>query len=344
MTPAPAAAVKNTNTAVGGEKVDMGYHIFLTGQENFKKCLECGVYGGASHPLERINSEIIASFQAIKPGDFIFFYVRNVGVYGLWRATSTSFFDPSDFWDDKEQKFPYRVCFEPSIRHFPKPIALSDILDLRDKGKIWTFDLGAIRLKNHNPITTDEGKEIIRLLLRNNPVFHSVAHISKPYLSNNNELPLNLMTDNKGHIRYEGYLNAWFMKSFVSGKLKEIIGEYRDFLNYVPTSFNKVMDIFLTHVTSVDGVDVLHNFTCIELKTDICTEKDLNQIVKYEHWLVRKLAGGDDEMVQSILVGFDFQDKVLEYVEKRKLIEEKTVRLLKYRVDQEKQDITLVEE
>ena len=64
------------------------------------------MYGGVSHPLERINSEIIASFEAIKPGDFIFFYVRNVGVYGLWRATSLPFFDTSDFWDDKEQKFP----------------------------------------------------------------------------------------------------------------------------------------------------------------------------------------------------------------------------------------------
>jgi len=133
------------------------------------------------------------------------------------------------------------------------------------------------------------------------------------------------------------------MKSFVDGKLKGLIGEYRDFLNYVPTSFNKVMDIFLTHVTSVDGVDILHNFTCIELKTGICVEENLKQIIKYESWLVRKLADGDKEMVQSILVGFDFHDKVLEYVLKRKLIEEKTVRLLKYKVTPEQHDITLSE-
>lgn len=319
----------------------MGNHIFLIGQENFEKCIQHGIYGGTSQPLERINSEIIASFQAIKPGDFIFFYVRNIGVYGLWKTTSFPFFDTGGFLGDQ---YPYRVCFEPSIRHFPRPIALSDIMDLQDKGKIWTFNLGAMRLKNHNPITTDEGKELIRLLLRNNPVFHSVARIAEPYPKSKIELPLSLATDNKGRIKYEGYLNAWFMKSFITGKLKETIGEYRDFLNYVPTSFNKVMDIFLTHVTSIDGVDILHNFTCIELKTGICTEEDLNQIIKYENWLVRKLAGGDSEMVQSMLVGFDFQDKVLEYVQKRKLIEEKTVRLLKYRVDQEKRDITLAEE
>lgn len=324
---------------MGGE-LKMGNHIFLIGQENFKKCIQHGLYGGTSHPLERINSEIIASFQAIKPGDFIFFYVRNIGIYGLWKATSLPFFDIGGFLGDH---YPYRICFEPSIRHFPRPIALSDILDLQDKGRIWTFDLGAMRLKNHNPITTDEGKELIRLLLRNNPVFQSVAQIAKPYPIGDAELPLSLATDNKGRIKYEGYLNAWFIKSFVNGRLKELIGEYRDFLNYVPTSFNKVMDIFLTHVTSVDGVDVLHNFTCIELKTGVCKEEDLNQIIKYENWLVRKLAGGDSEMVQSILVGFDFQDKVLEYVRKRRLIEERSVRLLKYKVTPKQDDIILSE-
>jgi len=321
----------------------MGSHIFLVGQENFKKCLELGLYGGASQSLERINAEVIASFEAIKPGDFVFFYVRNVGVYGLWKVTSFPFFDESIIWGDKEQKYPYRFCFEPTIRHFPRSIDLSDILDLQDKGKIWTFELGAMRLKNHNPITTEESKELIRLLLRNNPIFRSIESIPKPYQKRDAELPLSLATDSKGRIKYEGYLNAWFMKNFSLGKMKGIIGEYSDFLNYVPTSFNKVMDIFLTHVTSVDGVDILHKFTCIELKTDICVEENLNQIIKYENWLVRKLASGDNEMVQSILVGYDFHEKVLEYVRKRKFIEEKVVRLFKYRVDTIQNEITLHE-
>ena len=321
----------------------MGSHIFLVGQENFKKCLELGVYGGASQKLERINSEIIAGFEGIKPGDFIFFYVRNIGVYGLWKATSFPFFDETNIWGNKEQKYPYRVCFEPIIRHFPRPIALSDVLDLQDRGRIWTFELGAMRTKNHNPITTEESKELIRLLLRNNPIFRSVENIPNPYLKKDMDLPLSLATDSKGHIKYEGYLSAWFMKNFARGKMKEIIGDYGDFLNLVPTSFNKVMDIFLTHVTPVDGVDILHNFTCIELKTDICIEENLNQIIKYENWLVRKLASGDNEMVQSILVGYDFHDKVLEYVRKRKLIEEKVVRLLKYKVNNEENDISLQE-
>jgi hypothetical protein len=321
----------------------MSSHIFLVSQENFGKCLKYGVYGGISHSFKRTNSEIIAGFEAIEPGDFIFFYVRNIGVYGLWKAKSQPFFDETDIWAREGQKFPYRVCFEPLIRQFPKPIALSDILDLRDKGRIWTFDLGTIAKKNHHPITTEEGKELIRLLLRNNPIFYPVKPIPEPYPSKEIDLPLNLEADEGGQIKMGGYLNAWLMRQFSQQKLREVVGEYRDFLNYVPTSFNTVMDIFLTHVTTVDSVDILHKFTCIELKTGICTENDLNQIIKYENWLVRKLANGDSEMVQSMLVAFDFQGEVLEYVRKRKLIEEKTVRLLKYRVTEEQDDIILSE-
>jgi len=109
------------------------------------------------------------------------------------------------------------------------------------------------------------------------------------------------------------------------------------------------MDIFLTHVTNVDGVDILHKFTCIELKTGTVTEGDLNQVIlnqviMYENWLIRKLAHGDSQMVQSILVGFEFDERVLNYRDKRRAIEEKTVRLLRYVVDKQKREFTLAEE
>ncbi len=81
----------------------------------------------------------------------------------------------------------------------------------------------------------------------------------------------------------------------------------------------------------------------MELKTGKISEEDLNQIIKYENWIVRKLADGDPEMVQSILVGFGFDERVLEYWTKRKAIEEKTVRLIKYKVNSQKNDLVLEE-
>lgn len=327
----------------------MSYHILLTKLDHLKLGVERGVYGGTystgSPKSKQMNSEVIAGFAGIKIGDSVFLYVKNVGLYGLWKVACEPFYDDKPLWNDPEQVFPYRVCFEPVVREFSHPVALSDILDLRDKGKIWTFDLAAFTKKNHHPITTEEGKELIRLLLRNNPIYVPTKPLSDPYLSKAaRPLSMQLDCDQKGRLIYEGYLNAWFMQAFAHGGLGGLIGDYSDFINYVPTSFNKIMDIFLTHVTNIDGVDILHKFTCIELKTGTVREEDLNQIIMYENWLIRKLAQGDSQMIQSILVGFEFDEKVLSYRDKRKVIEEKTVRLLKYRVDEEKRDITLVEE
>jgi hypothetical protein len=321
----------------------MGYHVFLVGEENFRVCLRQGVYGGASVDRPQTNADIIASFSAIRSGDTIFFYVTNRGIYGLWKAITGAFLDQTPLWQNTQQLFPYRVCFEPIIRHFPTPVALSDILDLRDRGLIWTFDLNTLRRKNHNPITEAEGKQLIRLLLRNNPIFQPVAPIPEPYAPQDTPLPIDLATDARGRLRFEGFLNAWFTRQFVEGRLRHLIGEYRDILNYVPTSFNTVMDLFLTHVTQVDSVDILHKFTCIELKTDDAREGDLHQVIRYENWLVRKLASGDSEMVQPLIVAHDFDDRVLTYVDRRKQIEDKTVRLVAYGVDPGRNVISLEE-
>ncbi len=326
----------------------MGYHIFLAGEKNFEVCVRRGVYGATeargSPKAAQLNSDVVASLSAIRTGDLAFFYVKNKGVHGLWRVTTVPFYDTEPIWSDPGMVYPYRVCVEPAVREFSTPVAMADILDLKDKGKIWTFDLGVIMRKNHYPITSDEGKELIRLLLRNNPVFREPPSVPEPYRPGTTRaLPLDLEPDNRGCLRYEGCLNAWLARAFVDGRLKDLIGEYRDYLNYVPTSFNKVMDVFLTHVTTVDSVDILHKFTCIELKRGEVDEAALNQIIKYENWLTRKLADGDSEMVQSILAGCSFDERVLEFCSRRRAIEEKTVRLVNYRVDGQKRDLVLEE-
>lgn len=215
-------------------------------------------------------------------------------------------------------------------------------MDLRDKGRIWTFDLNPVLRKNQYKITMSEAQELLRLLLRNNPVRRPTPAISDPYVpSNRGVIDIELDSDDAGQVRYEGWLNAWFMHSLAKGELRGLLGEYQEFLNLVPTTFNKVMDIFLTHVAAVGSIEVLYKYTCIELKTDRATEEDLTQILRYEDWLARKLASGDSEMVQSVLVANRFADGVIEYVKNRQRIEEKTIRLISYCVADDKQSIKL---
>jgi hypothetical protein len=70
----------------------------------------------------------------------------------------------------------------------------------------------------------------------------------------------------------------------------------------------------------------------------------LRQVLRYEDWPSRKLAPGDNELIQSILVARRFADPVIAYVKNRRRIEEKTVRLITYHVADDRQNIELQEE
>lgn len=323
----------------------MGAHIFLVGQENFEVCIRRGVYGCVLPSTEWNKAEVIAGILSVRPGDLVFFYVKNRGVYGLWKVVGEPYFDDTQIWSDEQQMFPYRLSFEATVSDFPQPVSLSDVLDLRDKGRVWTFDLNPVQQKNQYKITLAEARELIRLLLRNNPVRQAPSSILDLYIPQSlGKINVEIPSIKSGQIRYEGWLNAWFMRALAGGELKPLLGDYREFLNLVPTTFNKVMDIFLTHVTTVDSIDILHKYTCIELKTERAMVQDLTQILRYENWLARKLADGDVEMVQSVLVANRFADDVIDYVRNRQRIEEKTVRLISYHVTEDKQSIELQEE
>jgi hypothetical protein len=322
----------------------MGAHILLVGEDNFEICLRHGVYGCVQPTKEWNKAEIIAGVLSIQPEDLIFFYVKNKGVYGLWKVVGAPYFDEIPIWPNETQLYPFRISFEPIVGHFPKPISLSDILDLRDRGRIWTFDLNPVQQKNQYKVTLDEARELLRLLLRNNPIRKSPLKIPDFYIPKSpGKIAIDYSSVQGERFKYEGWLNAWFIHAISMGLFKDLLGDYREFINLVPTTFNKVMDIFLTHVTSIDGIDVPHKFTCIELKVDKAEEKDLTQILKYEDWLTRKLSAGDHEMVQSILVASNYSDQIIEYISKRRRIEEKTVRLVTYHVEPENQNVRLEE-
>jgi len=292
---------------------------------------------------ERNKAEIIAGVLSIVPGDMVFFYVKNRGIYGVWKVVGFPFFDETRLWAAEKQLYPYRFCFEPALGSFSIPVSLTDVLDLRDKGRIWTFDLNPVQQKNQYKITTAEAREILRLLLRNNTLQNAPPRITCPYDPGPRsvvDVDISACTD-PGGFRYEGWLNAWLMRSFARGELKDLFGDYSEFLNLVPTTFNKVMDVFLTHVATMDGIEVPTKYTCIELKARKATHKDLSQTLRYEDWLARRLAGGDKQMIQSTIIAGSFSDEVREYVSERERIEEKTVRLISYRVSDDKRGITL---
>ena len=114
----------------------MGAHIFLVGEDNFEVCIRRGVYGCVMPSTERNKAEVIAGVLSIRPDDLVFFYVRNQGIYGVWKVIGERYFDETKIWPDTQQLFPYRFSFEPTVGYFPVAVSLSDVLDLFDKGRV----------------------------------------------------------------------------------------------------------------------------------------------------------------------------------------------------------------
>src|SRR3989304_646211 len=160
----------------------MGAHILLVSEANFDVCTKRGVYGCVMPTSEWNKAEVVAGILAIQPGDLVFFYVKNKGVYGLWKVVGETYFDETKVWAHEQQMFPHRFSFEPAVGHFPKPVSLSDVLDLRDKGRVWTFDLNPVQQKNQYKITMEEARELLRLLLRNNPIRECPRAIPEPHV------------------------------------------------------------------------------------------------------------------------------------------------------------------
>src|SRR3970282_1374699 len=122
--------------------------------------------------------------------------------------------------------YPFRFLLEATVGDFPIPVDLNDILDLRDKGRIWTFDLNPVQQKNQYKITTDEARELLRLLLRNNPIRHNHPGIPEPYAAQTRgRIEVEFASDRSGRVQYEGWLNAWFMCALARGELKDVLGE-----------------------------------------------------------------------------------------------------------------------
>lgn len=97
----------------------MAVHIFVLNEENYEKCILNGVAAIPYKNKANTMDALISRMALIREGDH----------------------DTQKIWPQEEQLYLLRIRIDNSKYVFPTPIQLSDIYDLRDTGKIWTFTL-----------------------------------------------------------------------------------------------------------------------------------------------------------------------------------------------------------
>lgn len=122
---------------------------------------------------------------------------------------------------------------------------------------------------------------------------------------------------------------ALLNSEFSKGSYSELFGNYSDYLCYIPTNLGKEMDFMLMFDNPFSQGEVV-SYDIIEVKRDEFGIDALKQLIGYESWFLQKKVSGDLNMIRTSAIAKSFSADVIRYVEQRKEIEGKPIKLLKY--------------
>lgn len=315
----------------------MAVHIFVVSEENYEICIRRGIVGlpepkeTSSH--DNVFDGLISRIACVKENDYILMYVIGAKeLRGVWRAEGLPFYDTEIVWNDRV--YPFRCKIKVSEFCFDNAIKLNDINDLRNNNKIWTWALQRSSGANAMfSISNSEFEVLIYEFLKINPFTASTWRIMQPYYFHEPNL-LNCIHIKNGSPQYEYSVMSYLNFGFSKGEFKNIFGNYTDYLSYVPTNLGREMDILLMYGHPKNKDEIL-SYDIIEVKRNKFDREALKQLIDYESWFLMKKVSGDLNMVRTSAIAESFSDDVIHYVQERKVIENKTIKLITYHLNDE---------
>lgn len=310
----------------------MAVHIFTTSEANYQICIEKGLVGlpeakeGKSH--DNIFDGLLSRLSGIKEGDFVLMYIiKTKELRGVWQVETSPFYEEEPVWNDR--LYPFRCRIRCSVFNFANSLKLDDINDLRNSGKIWTWALERSTGSNSMfSISNGEFQILLTEFMKINPFTAQKDFIRQPYPYREPNIIHSLHFQN-GRPKYEFTIMALMNAAFSKGQFTDVFGNYSDYLCYVPTNLGKEMDFLLMYENPSKPSQIV-SYDIIEVKRDEFDEAALKQLISYESWFLQKKVAGDSKMVRSTAVAKSFSDSVVEYVNKRSIIENKPIKLLTY--------------
>jgi hypothetical protein len=281
-----------------------------------------------------IRDKAMAEISGIRPGTRLYFYrQQEKTIFGGFEATTEAFFDTAPVHPGATvvtAGLPIRVGFS-EVASYPVPIRMSDIWSSRDKGDIWTIQQarGDVAGRHSCVSLSDREADIIdQMLLELNPVRVSPPPNASPP-SLRPPLPYRFAVANGSFpaLNIEASLQAAMLVGFSTGRWKDLLGEYDDYLAYVPTSEGTEMDLVLIRHTN-DRLPLW--FLLLQLKRDRYIWENLRQLLAYETWMTSSQAGGNPRMVHMVACAYRFDKDVMDFLRERESVGQKPVHLLRY--------------
>ncbi len=315
----------------------MKAHILITNEETFRVCRD-RLFWGIGTPdcpttfkdwVNPSNSrkpylKMLVDMMGISIGDLVFLYERQVGFHGIYKASSPLFFDTANVVNNDGSsvgaQWPLRIKLE-SAYYFPKPVP-EDLLfstpQYENVFGIWGYrkSQGA---RGCNTITPEAAEALTELLVKING--KDVKYdASDPYTpSEPNEVCFQIWRDGE-KVALEDFLRGYILAHLEDDDLEKIFGPKEDiewYANNVPYHISqKNVDILVFHKNFRYTLAPLrYKYSVVELKKGTAQPKDVSQIIRYSQWAGSRLANGESEMIQPILIAYNFSDDAIKKAE-----------------------------
>lgn len=336
----------------------MKAHILITNKETFPICRDRLIWGIGVENIPQNFKDFVDIKHSRKPylkmlvdvfgvrkNDLIFLYERQVGFHGVYKVDSDLFWDIANIDDISNEniisgQWPLRFRLK-SVNYFPKPVP-EDLLFSTPKYEniFWIWAYRKIQgARGCNTITNEAAQALIELLVKVNTIDKKYENFNPYHPQDKTEqiyLPLNLETkrvDLEDILR--GYLISVLDKKS-DGGLYEIFGPTDDiewYANNVPYHITqKNIDILCFHKNfKYTGMPLRYKYSIIELKKDISKSQDITQLIRYSQWAASRLANGELEMIQPILIASGFQKDAIKKA-KESDFNQRGIKLFSYKV------------
>jgi len=331
----------------------MKAHVLITNPETFPVCRDrlfwgIGVSGCPTNLDDWLSPQnsrkpylkMLVDMMGVSFGDIIFLYERQVGFHGVYKVASPLFFDIANVTNTDDlvvgHQWPLRIRIE-SLYYFPKPVP-EDLLFSTPRYErvfwIWAYRKSQ-GPRGCNTITPEAAEALTELLVKING---DAVDYSKfdPYIPvEQKEVKFPLRTNGQS-LALEDFLRGYILGCLGNNTLSKILGPSEDiewYANNVPYHITqKNIDILVFHKNfKYTTVPLRYKYSVIELKKDKARLKDISQLVRYSQWASGRLAGGEPEMIQPVLIANDFSQDAINKA-KNEDFNTRGINLIRYKV------------
>jgi hypothetical protein len=318
-------------------------HVFVVSQNTYPVHRDRG-FAGIGHSQKQFNTydafrsdmldhpvsgsrKMLVDMLGTRIGDLVLLYENNVGFHGIYQITGDPYFDNTTVRginESRERVVKPNICLRVPIEcknYFPEPVPEDMLFATPERETLfWVWFYRKIQIpggRGCTAINPDALETLVELLVRVNGKADTPPPTEGYAPGPTTQLRVPLGDEDSRP--YEDILRGWFVRNIDNDErsdIQEVFGPASDlewFANNVPYHVaGRHIDILAFHSSQrYSSQPIRYRYSVVELKRNEAKADHVEQLIGYSKWVASRLAGGEPEMVQPILVASRFREEAV---------------------------------